>query len=178
MSSHISGLQALPENKLDIYAIHKAFKKLKNKNSAGCDGISQSQLLAGAPSLSEPLRKIFNLSIESGEFPKQWKMAIVTPVLKKGDCQSKENYRPVSCLPSAAKLLESVVCDQLSHYFEISMLHKWTQTNGDWRVNINVTNNKQGSILETNSLDYPAAYTVMTQLDNLGYISIIILTKK
>ena len=58
---------------------------MKNKYSSGCDGISQSQLLAGAPSLSEPLRKIFNLSIESGEFPKQWKKAIVTPVLKKGD---------------------------------------------------------------------------------------------
>ena len=64
--------------------LKKAFKKLKNKNSVGSDGISQSQLLAGAPSLSEPLRKIFNLSITNGEFPKLWKQAIVTPVLKKG----------------------------------------------------------------------------------------------
>ena len=97
------------------------------KNSVGSDGISQSQLLAGAPSLSEPLRKIFNLSITKGEFPKLWKQAIVTPVLKKGDKQCKENFRPVSCLPSAAKLLESVVCEQLSNYFEINNLLPCTQ---------------------------------------------------
>ena len=28
------------------------------------------------------------------------------------------NYRPVSCLPAASKLLEIVVCDQLSNYLE------------------------------------------------------------
>ena len=49
-----------------------AFKKLKNKNSTGSDGISQSQLLAGAPTLSNPLMEIFNLSITNGEFPKVW----------------------------------------------------------------------------------------------------------
>ena len=28
------------------------------------------------------------------------------------------NYRPVSCLPAASKLLEKIVCEQLSEYFE------------------------------------------------------------
>ena len=40
--------------------------------------------------------------------------ALVTPVLKKGDRQLKENYRPVSCLPAASKLFEKVVCEQVS----------------------------------------------------------------
>ena len=58
------------------------------------------------------LKNIFNLSISKGEFPQGWKEALVTPVLKKGDPKMKENYRPVSCLPAASKLLEMLVCEQ------------------------------------------------------------------
>ena len=32
-----------------------------------------------------PLTKIINESISKGEFPKAWKEAVVTPVLKKGN---------------------------------------------------------------------------------------------
>jgi hypothetical protein len=94
------------------------FKKLKKKKSSGCDGLTQSQLAAGAPNLTKPLVKIFNNSITEGEFPKSWKEAVVTPILKKGDKSLKENYRPVSCLPAAAKLLELLVCNQTTDYME------------------------------------------------------------
>ena len=46
------------------------------------------------------------------KFPDAWKETRVTPVLKKGDKTVKENYRPVSCLLAASKLLELVVCDK------------------------------------------------------------------
>ena len=98
------------------------FKKLKKKSNAGRDGITQSQLAAGAATLSKPLVKIFNNSISEGEFPKAWKEAIVTPVLKKGDKTVKENYRPVSCLPAAGKLLELLVCNQTTDYMETNGL--------------------------------------------------------
>ena len=42
----------------------------------------------------------------------------MTPVLKKGSQDDLSNYRPVSCLPAASKLLERIICDQLSIYFE------------------------------------------------------------
>ena len=58
------------------------------------------------------------LSIERGEFPTAWKESVVTPVHKKGAKNSLENYRPVRVLPAAAKLLESLICDQTSKYFE------------------------------------------------------------
>ena len=38
-----------------------------------------------SPSVFEPLRYIFNLSIEKGIFPDQLKIAKVTPLFKKGD---------------------------------------------------------------------------------------------
>ena len=56
---------------------------MKKKKSSGCDGLSQEHLAAGAPTLTYIRVKIFNQSINEGEFPKSWKEAIVTPVFKK-----------------------------------------------------------------------------------------------
>ena len=49
-------------------------------------------------------------------------MAVVTPLLKKGDQKEKKNYRPVSCLAAASKVLEKVVCDQLTKFMEVNKL--------------------------------------------------------
>ena len=86
--------------------LKKIIKKLKSKHSSGTDGLSQKQLKSGVPTLAGPLHNIINKSISTGEFLNNWKEAIVTPALKKGDKTEFENYRPVSCLPAAAKLLE------------------------------------------------------------------------
>ena len=99
-----------------------AFKKIKKKKSSGSDGLTQEQLAFGMEELADPLQKFFNESILSGNFPAQWKTAIVTPVPKKGDKSQYENYRPVSCLPAAAKLLESLICNQVSKYQVVCMV--------------------------------------------------------
>ena len=64
------------------------------------------------------LTTLINKSIEMWEFPSNWKEALVTPVLTKGDPQLLENYRPVSCLPAASKLLEMIICDQTTSFIE------------------------------------------------------------
>ena len=45
-------------------------------------------------------------------------MAKVSPVYKKKECLSKENYRPVSILPCISKLYEGVMSDQLGSFME------------------------------------------------------------
>ena len=87
---------------------------MKKKHRAGVDGLSQEKLVLGAKSLVYPLLQIVNQSIREGSFPTQWKEALVTPVLKKGDPLMKENYRLVSSLPAASKLLEMVINQQTS----------------------------------------------------------------
>ena len=100
----------------------KHLKKLSKKKSSGIDGLSQENLLLGTENLAAPLTAIVNQSIAEGKFPTDWKEASVTPVLKKGDPQLLNNYRPVSCLPAASKVLEIVVCSQLSEYLESNNL--------------------------------------------------------
>ena len=97
-------------------------KKINKKKSAGVDGLSQEQLIQGVAAVVTPLVSIFNKSIQEGIFPDCWKEALITPVLKKGNPKLKENYRPVSCLPAASKLLEKVVCLQVSDYVESNKL--------------------------------------------------------
>ena len=125
-------------------------KKLNKKKSSGLDGLSQENLLLGTKNLLAPLTSIVNQSIMQGEFPEEWKQAAVTPVLKKGNPQLLNNYRPVSCLPAASKVLEIVVCSQLSEYLESnkllpnnqhgfrpqrSTMTAWQEIQLDWAMN-------------------------------------------
>ena len=107
---------------VSLKQVSKAISKLKNKSSSGIDGISQAQLIMGKNTLAGPITKIINQSIKEGVFPSNWKEALVTPVLKKGNPGLLENYRPVSCLPVASKVLEMIVCDQMTSYLETNNL--------------------------------------------------------
>ena len=102
--------------------VRKAMLSLKRKTSAGKDGISQEQLILGTDVLVIPLTRIINESIFTGEDSKKWKEAIVTPILKKGEATKKENYRPVSCLSVASKVMEKIVCNQVTRFFKVHKL--------------------------------------------------------
>ena len=58
---------------------------MKNIKSAGVDGIAQDILVMGAPLISQSLTVLINKSIVKGEFPNNWKDALVTPILKIND---------------------------------------------------------------------------------------------
>ncbi len=61
------------------------------------------------------LTHIVNLSLQSGHQPQSFKNRHVRPLLKKPhlDPEDFSNYRPVSNLPSLAKVLEKVVTARL-----------------------------------------------------------------
>ena len=99
-------------------AVHKLMKKMTKKKSKGNDGITQECLLLGQDVLASPLTNIINRSIMTGIVPEMWKEAVVVPILKKGDPTDLKNYRPVSCLAAASKVLEKVVCEQLTQFVE------------------------------------------------------------
>ena len=63
------------------------------------------------------ITKIANASLIHGEFTSQLKTALIPPLLKKPgiDCIFR-NYRPVSNLPFLSKLIERIVCNQITQY--------------------------------------------------------------
>ena len=59
----------------------------------------------------------FNHCIRRGIFPDTLKVGKITPIFKKGDAQSIENYRPVSTLPIFGKIFEKVIYERLYNFF-------------------------------------------------------------
>ena len=102
-----------------VNQVKKSMKKMSKKKSKGKDGIPQDCLLLGLEVLAAPLTEVINCSINTGTVPEAWKEGIVAPILKKGDAKEMKNYRPVSCFTAASKVLEKVVCEQLTRFVEV-----------------------------------------------------------
>ena len=85
--------------------IIKYINKLPVKNSSGYDNISNNFLKQVKYAIIKPLIHIFNLSLSTGEFPEQMKLAEVIPLFKKGARHLMVNYRPISLLITVSKLL-------------------------------------------------------------------------
>ena len=65
------------------------------------------------------LTKLINCSIINSKLPIDLGMADVSlPVIKKGDACNKENYRPVSLLPTVSKIYENRFRTQINDYIE------------------------------------------------------------
>ena len=70
------------------------------------------------PSIITPLALVINQIFNTGIFPDKLKIAKVVPIFKKGDNTLMNNYRPISLLPVISKVIEKIICTQLSTYFE------------------------------------------------------------
>ena len=64
------------------------------------------------------LTYLFNESIRTGIFPREWVIGNITLILKEGDPLDPNNWRPVTILPLPSKLLEEAVHYQLMNYFQ------------------------------------------------------------
>ena len=93
---------------------------LNVKKATGADGISAKLLRMAAPGIATSLTKLFNYSLKTGQIPRDWKAAHVTPVHKKDVNKLAENYRPVSVLLVVAKVFEIIVHTQLFVYYRIT----------------------------------------------------------
>ena len=76
------------------------------------------------------LVNIVNASLITGTFPKQFKTALVTPLLKKASLDQNElgNYRPISNLAFIGKLIEHVVLKRLNQHMTTNNLHDKMQS--------------------------------------------------
>ena len=56
-----------------------------------------------------PLAHVFNMSLQEGIVPLEWKEANIIPLFKKGSRNKSVNYRPVSLTSVICKLLETII---------------------------------------------------------------------
>ena len=71
--------------------------------------------------ISTPLAHMFNMSLQEGIVPLEWKEANIVPLFKKGSRNKSVNYKPVSLTSVICKLLETIIRD---HMMDFLVKHK------------------------------------------------------
>lgn len=93
--------------------IQNIINSIKPKTSAGIDDISSKIIKICERSLITPMLAISNLSLDQGIFPSRLKIAKIYPKHKHGNRDESANYRPISLLPTASKIIEKIVLARL-----------------------------------------------------------------
>jgi hypothetical protein len=101
--------------------VEKKLKSLKVKKATGHDQIPAKILKLGASTLCTTLTPIINSCLTQSQFPDDYKLAEVRPIHKKKDVMDMGNYRPVSVLTSASKILEGIMCDQIMEFMSSTL---------------------------------------------------------
>lgn len=103
--------------------VKKYIAELKLDRSPGMDGLKTEIIKILQPYLLEPLAYIYNKVFETGIYPDLFKIAVVTPVFKKGDRYQVENYRPISLISNFGKILEKIIkCRLITHLVKHSLI--------------------------------------------------------
>ena len=90
----------------------KSIFNLKS-NGKGLYVISTTVLESCGHIISPIISHIINLCMNDGYFPEELKLGCITPIYKKGDKDSIENYRPVCSLSPFSKIIERIIYDRM-----------------------------------------------------------------
>ena len=90
-----------------------AIKRLKSNKACGYDGLPAELFKAGGEELINSMHSLLCQIWSNESMPSDWSLSVLCPVLKKGDATNCANYRGISLLSIAYRILSSVLCERL-----------------------------------------------------------------
>ena len=115
----------IPDLSITLETVKDALKEININKSCGPDNLHPRLLLELADLIALPVTILFNATLKSGNLPKDWKMAYITGIFKKGSKHLPENYRPISLTSILCKILEKFVRNSvINHLMENELLSK------------------------------------------------------
>ena len=106
---------------LTIQEIVSALKALRNGKAPGADQITAEMLKADLEQTSLELQIIFDLIWEKETVPAQWTKGLICKIPKKGNLQECGNWRGITLLPLASKVLSRILINRIQKGVDASL---------------------------------------------------------
>lgn len=97
----------------NLEEIQKAVNSLKNGKAPGVDQVTAEMLKADSKTTSSEFKKIFDIIWEEEQVPTQWTQGLICKIPKKGNLQECGNWRGVTLLPLASKVLSKILISRI-----------------------------------------------------------------
>ena len=98
--------------------VEKLLRDLKPDKATGPDMIPARLLKQLSAEIAPALALVFQSSLDCGRVPRDWTMAHVVPLFKKGDKSTASNYRPVSLTSICSKVMEHILHSNIMDHLE------------------------------------------------------------
>jgi len=116
----------MPErNEADTFTLEElraVLKNVKNGKAPGPDGIPMELFKYATSGVQRRLLNLLNEICREGKLTEDLKSAIAVPIFKKGDLSKMENYRGISLLCTAYKILAKLTARRLADLSEEFLL--------------------------------------------------------
>ena len=106
---------AVPEldEEISMEELEKAIRSMSDGKSPGIDGIPSEVYKHAGDHIKAKLLELFNLCLNNGEVPQEFKDALIVTIYKKGDKTNCGNYRGISLLCTAGKIFSKLLLNRL-----------------------------------------------------------------
>jgi hypothetical protein len=94
--------------------IQEIIRNLKRMETPGTDQINAELLEAAGPQMTQRIQELILNIWRSERIPNEWNKSIICPIYKKGDKSECSNYRGISLLKTAYKILATVINTRLT----------------------------------------------------------------
>ena len=74
-------------------------RSMPANKSSGIDKIPMRLIKDSLSATLPVITSLINAALTRGIFPRSWKLAVVSPILKEGNHEEPQNNRPISLLP-------------------------------------------------------------------------------
>jgi hypothetical protein len=126
--------------------MQEIINNLKRMKTPRTDNINAELLQAASPQMTQRIQDFIPNMWRSERMPNEWNKSIISPVYKKGEKSECSNYRGISLLNKAYKILATVINNRLTTYAEDLL----SQEQNGFKRNRSTTDNifKMRKILE------------------------------